>query len=203
MEMISAFESTGLNWQLARFDEPAELLAAQLGDPSVGLGLNAESRKVEAFGERLLLAHMLGGSVDLRHHGNGAPYMANDTRRISISHSKRYIAVASHPSRQVGIDVEVNTNRAERLHQRFMRDDELLSAPSDWQLREKALAAWCAKEAAYKCLPVEGCDFLQDMRAEFSDGRIAVDYQGRRFVFDWRMTAQYCLVVGGEGIFGE
>ncbi|MBP5318257.1 MAG: 4'-phosphopantetheinyl transferase superfamily protein [Paludibacteraceae bacterium] len=198
MEIIAESSDKRLQWQLALFDESAEELATLLGDAAAADRHWVSSRRIEAYGERLLLWRMFQTTVELLHRDNGAPYLSGRSEHISISHSKRFVAVASHPAQPVGIDVEVNTDRAARLSQRFMNDGELASAPADWRLREKALAVWCAKEAAYKCLPVEGCDFRSDMWADFDGRKISVRYQKRRFDFDCRLTPDYCLVVGTE-----
>lgn len=82
----------------------------------------------------------------LKHHENGAPYLENSSKHISISHSKNYIAVAIHQT-AIGIDLECEKERTLRLSKFFLNEEELRWIKND---DKRCTMMWCAKEAIYK-----------------------------------------------------
>ncbi len=112
---------------------------------------------------------------EIGHFRNGAPFLFGEQGRISITHCRNFLAVATLPptpevelaeySRRaaLGIDAEP-ADRAQvlKIRERFLSDDELQMIPSDEV--EQNVLAWTMKEAAYKAAMTEGVDFRRDIR---------------------------------------
>lgn len=126
----------------------------------------AEKRRREIVATALLMRHCLGEDVTLRHAPNGAPII--DKRYISISHTASHVAVATHATRRIGVDIERMGSRAERVISRFLSPQEIASLPDEENklpcaTSHRAAAihiAWSVKEAVYKVYPsaVEFCE---------------------------------------------
>ena len=55
----------------------------------------ALSRQQEYLIERILIQqHFKNSKINLAHHPNGAPFLTNSEEHISISHTRKYVAVA-------------------------------------------------------------------------------------------------------------
>ena len=118
---------------------------------------------------------------EIGHYHNGAPFLFGEESRISITHTDRFLAVATLPptpevdlgefSRRaaVGIDAErADREQVLKVRDRFLSDEELKMIPAD-DLRANIIA-WTAKEAAYKALFQEGIDFRKDIIIEKMPG---------------------------------
>ena len=101
---------------------------------------------------------------------SGKPFLRDDPRDISLSHTKDYsaIVVSSHSS--VGIDIEQRTERVVRVRHKFMHPLEE-AALMEATLKEThldtntgLLVHWCAKEAVFKAVPEEAIDFAHEIR---------------------------------------
>ncbi len=128
--------------------------------------IQAPSRKLEWLGSRVLLEQALaylGESIDdLRKDDCQKPFLHHSPNfGISISHTKGLSAVAIHPSRRVGIDVEYCSPRIMRIKQKFVHEEEESWVGEDWR---KVLGCWCAKEALYKLQGRKGAIFKDELR---------------------------------------
>jgi hypothetical protein len=109
---------------------------------------------------------------ELGHFRNGAPFLYGETSRISITHCKGFLAVATLPSTPevelgeftpraaMGIDAEaLDREQVLKIRERFLSAGELeMIAADDLQ---RNLQAWTMKEAAYKAAMTEGLDFRE------------------------------------------
>lgn len=115
-----------------------------------------------------------GGYRPIGHYDNGAPYVYGMDQRISLSHTKGMLVVATLPRTPevdlskfslrtaMGIDVE-RADRAKVLdvREKFLSEAEL--AMIDANDIEDNIIAWTAKEAMYKAAWHEGMDWVRDM----------------------------------------
>ncbi len=187
-------------WQLT---ETLSQLLEQWGDTPLPLNfteITSERRQCEILATRLLLRHHYGRDIELHHHPNGAPYI--DTENISISHCKSHIAIAMHPSRQVGIDIETLGQRAVRTATRFLSSMEYAALPDETTLIEGIEArtatlhiAWSVKEAVFKIYPT-AVEFRRDIilpsLMSIPTGTIEVDLP----TLNTTTTAHYTLYDG-------
>ncbi len=89
-----------------------------------------------------------------------APYFANSTYKISISHTKKYAMAILHPTYTVGIDIEQIRTQLQRIAARIMSLEELEFAQND--ITRLALL-WSAKETLYKIYAQRELHFIRDM----------------------------------------
>lgn len=115
------------------------------------------------------------GYREIGHFRNGAPFLVGETGRISITHTGRFMAVATLPDTPevdlsvfseraaLGIDAErADREQTLRVREKFLSDQELQMIDKD-DVKMNVMA-WTAKEALYKAAMQEGLDFRNDIR---------------------------------------
>lgn len=118
-------------------------------------------RKLEFLISRLLLNIITNSEKTVTYNKSGRPFLTDDSREISISHTQNYVAVAAHTSLRVGIDIEVRRDKAARLKNKFMSQSELDSIVDDAQ--EHILLHWSAKETMFKLMDEQSVDFIDHL----------------------------------------
>lgn len=146
-----------------KIEENEETLAARLPDGCRLLAearcrFKASSRRLEWLAVRRLL-HEVGCNSPIAYYPTGRPYLADDNRHISISHTRGYAAVAVHQRIPVGLDIEQRTDKVCRVKDKFLSDEEKSFLPSEKNNVEAMLVIWTAKEAMFKLIDREGIDF--------------------------------------------
>lgn len=100
------------------------------------------------------------------------PYLPNEQYHFSISHCGDYAAaIVSHTNR-VGLDIEIVTNKIEKIKNKFLNENELTDNPdiqtSNFQSpatnEELLTLLWCAKESVFKWYGDGGVDFRQHIQ---------------------------------------
>ena len=165
--------------RLEQVDGPATLsLLHYANDDALGQGpvvdalwaeamrlFRSPKRQREWVASRLLMGQMGIDPAKVSHRPSGKPYLTDDSRHISLSHTLGHAAVILSP-RPVGVDIERFSTRVHRVAARFMEPDfPLPPADSDeatWML----LLHWSAKEALFKCMDEEGIDFAQHLHIQ-------------------------------------
>lgn len=149
----------------------------------------SEQARRERLSVLALVQTLFEEPVHIGHHENGAPYIENDSTRISITHTNRFAAVIIHPSEEVGIDIESIKRDFTAVEKRALspeeRDDLMDKEEDDPEKmveRNTQLAIyWCAKEALYKRMGRNNVDFSEDMEVDrFSvreEGEIDVTFK--------------------------
>ena len=132
---------------------PRDITAAVLQEHAT------EFRRKEKLGTIWALEQQWQLGRQLQKKENGAPVLIDDSRNISLSHSKQYIAIGLS-TLPIGIDVEELSRPIEHLATRYLHPDEFEIFHTN---RLKTLA-WSIKEAVYKCIQQEGVDFRNDIR---------------------------------------
>lgn len=115
------------------------------------------------------------GYREIGHFRNGAPFLVGEIGRISITHTGRFLAVATLPDTPevdlsvfseraaMGIDAErADREQTLRVRDKFLSDDEQQMIDKDDV--KKNVMAWTAKEALYKAAMQEGLDFRNNIR---------------------------------------
>ena len=101
------------------------------------------------------------------------PFLSNEEYHFSISHCGDYAAVIVSKDHRVGIDIELVTEKVERVKHKFLRSEELASINNrQLAIDKNALTnqpinlltlSWCCKEAVFKWYGKEGVDFKGDI----------------------------------------
>lgn len=175
MPLFNQWKGDGATWGIWKVTESPKELQAMLTDISVDSTelehYKSEGRRLEYLAARVLLKKLLGKEQKIAHYSSGKPYLPDADLNISVSHTKGYLAIGLHPSKEVGIDIEQVSERVRKVTSRFVRKDELrgvASHISSIQLYE-FLLVWSAKESMFKVLNSSEVDFLEHLHvADFS-----------------------------------
>lgn len=162
--LITLEEAKVLVWELT---ESVETLFEQLNlneSDKIAFGnIVSVKRKLEFLGIRLALKALLGKEIQIEYDQVGKPHLTDNSYHISVSHSNKWIAVMTHPSRMVGIDIECPTDKILKIYNRFLSEQEQKDL-SDGKDIHQLLLAWSAKEALYKIIGKEAIDFANQLR---------------------------------------
>jgi len=123
----------------------------------------SDKRKLEFLGVRVALKQLLGYEVTVKYDAEGKPFLTDNSFHISVSHSGKWIAVMAHPTRAVGIDIEVPTDKIQKLYTRFLSETEQNELSGGQNIQQLQIA-WSAKEALYKIIGKEAVDFAKQLR---------------------------------------
>ena len=124
---------------------------------------SAEKRKQEWLAVRVLLKELCGEEKGIAYLPSGKPYLEDGSAFVSFSHTSGYVAVALHPSAEVGVDIEQYGTRVQRVASRFIREDEKVSIESGDEIYA-LLLHWSAKETLFKLMKDEAVDFIRHLR---------------------------------------
>lgn len=146
--------------------------------------LHNPSRRCEWLAVRMLVARCLGGDKVVSYDADGRPSLTDHSFEISISHTKGYAALAWHPSKAVGVDIERRTDRVMRVVSRYVNADEKAFLQSScFSSPDGELLLWTAKEALYKTVGIRLLD---------CQNQLTVNVPMSPTSFDWLKTTAYC-----------
>lgn len=117
-------------------------------------------REIESKGKEYLIKHLLNENCLISYDDKGKPYLTNDTRHISISHSHDKLAIIVNETESTGIDIELIRDKVLKIKHKFLTNQELLEANDDV---EKLLIYWAAKETLYKIYGLKEVDFIEHL----------------------------------------
>lgn len=170
MPLLQTWEKEESRFAIWHTTETAEELRAMLPAENALYddelqALKSSSRKLEYLATRVLLHTLCREEKIIGHQPSGKPFLTDGSFRISISHTHGYAAIAIHPNREVGIDIEYQSGRVMNITERFLSEEELTALPSHPEnKRIYALLCWSAKETAFKVLGAEEVDFRKHFR---------------------------------------
>lgn len=177
MSLFKSWKSDGAVFAIWKVEETGGELRAMLGDSlpydAELSALRAESRRTEYLAVRVLLKALCGEEKQVGHFPSGKPFLTDQSYRLSISHTRGYVAVALHPSAEVGVDIEQVADRVLRIAGRFMCAEELdgeteavkgFAGDSRTSTLYYMLLHWSAKETLYKLMGEEEVDFREHLR---------------------------------------
>jgi 4'-phosphopantetheinyl transferase EntD len=123
--------------------------------------------------EREAVAHIVrtvfGNTAAIDHDENGAPRLtaADFSGYISITHSRRYAAVAIDYRAPIGLDIEEPRQQLGRVAPRVLSAAEMAVYSAT---PEGLLQAWTLKEALYKAALTPGLDFREQIALPLDPG---------------------------------
>lgn len=198
-------------WQIAESEEELtapmphgeELLAEARGR------FKAAGRRLEWLAVRRLM-HELGIASPIAYLPSGKPYLKDDPRHISISHTRGYAAVAISGTNPIGLDIEQRTDKVLRVQHKFLSPEERLFIPSGEGNVEALLIIWTAKEAIFKLVDREGIDFADHFHlAPFTvapagecTARETFTPEHRTFSLRYWVLPEFVMTLGEEVILG-
>ena len=118
-----------------------------------------KTRKEEFVATRILRTEIVG-KKEIQYSEIGAPFL-NDSDFISISHTTEIVGIAIS-SYKVGFDLEPIRNKAKRLKDKFLHDEEVkaLDVESDLEMT----TVWSMKESLYKLAGRKKIIFKDELR---------------------------------------
>lgn len=125
----------------------------------------SESRRKEKLAVRALLNTVFEDKVYLGHHDNGSPFIQNNSTHISITHTTCFVAIITHPTEDVGIDIECLERDFSAVEKKALSEEEREDL-SDKHRNLQLAIYWCAKEAIYKRMSQHGVDFAKQMEVD-------------------------------------
>lgn len=95
------------------------------------------------------------------------PYLPSEQYHFSISHCGNYAAAIVSSTHRVGIDIEIPTEKVERIAHKFIHEAEKRFLESYARLamnQELLTILWSAKEALFKWYSLGKVDFKENMQ---------------------------------------
>ncbi len=122
-------------------------------------------KQLEWFAGRAALQHLVQPLVydGLIKDQYGKPHLRSHEAHISISHTTKYVVVAFHNHKPIGIDLERVSEKIERIKHKFLNPNEMVAAKYDLV---KLTTFWCAKEALYKLHGTKQLSFKDNISVE-------------------------------------
>jgi phosphopantetheinyl transferase len=166
MPLSRTYKQDDLTVGVWKVDETVEQLRSMFHQFSIYeegfLRFSSEKRKQEWLAVRVLLKELLGEEKEIAYLPSGKPFLKDGKGCVSFSHTNGYVAVAVHPSAEVGVDIEQYGARVKRVASRFVREDEKVSIASGDEVYG-LLLHWSAKETMFKLLEEEAVDFISHL----------------------------------------
>lgn len=96
------------------------------------------------------------------------PYLPNEQYHFSVSHCGNYAAALVSSDHRVGIDIEKQTEKIERIAHKFMHENDLYyiatSSLYDRNTLQLLAMMWSAKESLYKWYGLGDVNFKEHMQ---------------------------------------
>ena len=127
--------------------------------------IKGESRRREKLATRALLNTIFPEKLYLGHHDNGKPYLHNTAVEISITHDNRFVAIIVHPDEDLGIDIESLDRDFSVVEKKALSEDEIEDLDDKKKNLQLAIY-WCAKEAIFKRMSLNGVDFAEQIEID-------------------------------------
>ena len=119
-------------------------------------------RKIEFLATRALLHELTGQHLIIEYLPDGKPYLKNNSKEISISHSRNVVAIILN-NLPVGIDVEEEDREIYKIATKFLSEYELDCIDKSNNKERSLVLYWCAKEAIFKVTPTQNIDFKKQI----------------------------------------
>jgi phosphopantetheinyl transferase len=102
------------------------------------------------------------------------PYLENEAYHFSISHCSDYAAAIVSAKKRVGVDIEVPTEKVQKIMHKFLHEEEQLMFDTETSNNqsangkniEKLTLLWNAKEAVFKWWSFGNVDFSEMIRLQ-------------------------------------
>ena len=153
-------------WEITESEDELVRLISIPNDELEELALIGSSAiRREKLAVRALLNSIFEEKVYLGHHDNGSPFIQNNSIHISITHTAKFVAIITHPTEDVGIDIESLDRDFSAVEKKALSEDEIDDLSTKNRNLQLAIY-WCAKEALYKRMNQHGVDFAKQMEID-------------------------------------
>lgn len=172
-------------WKLTEKPEDLiQLVQLQPEDQNRFENMHSEKRKTEFLAARVLVKMALGADPLLKYNEFGKPFLSNNSKHLSISHSADFASVFISDQKN-GIDIEQTERKIDRVATRFLHDEERSFISRLTHPQPAKIGYWSAKEAIFKCSDEHGIQFNNHIRIEGFEAR-----DGHRFIGQLKLKDQ-------------
>lgn len=145
-------------------DELQAMLPSEILTDAELATIHHPQKQMEFFSSRLTIKH-LANKLGFKYKGIkkdefGKPYLVGTDWQMSLTHTLRYVAVAIHPTKAVGLDIEKPSDKLKRIEHKFLSESEIEDANSDIR---KLCIYWSAKETLYKIYGKRKVFFIENL----------------------------------------
>ncbi|MFM7015440.1 MAG: 4'-phosphopantetheinyl transferase family protein [Bacteroidota bacterium] len=131
------------------------------------LELKSELRLKQKLAAGILLQHILQHPIELVYDNLGKPRLKNVLGHISITNTKEFVAVIYHPTKPVGIDIEIPSERILKVAPKFVNEQEQKwMTDSAENSHQNCFIVWCVKESVFKLIGGGGIDFKNNIEVK-------------------------------------
>lgn len=169
-DQIGAFGSTLYFLEYGHFDPQDYMEQLTVLEKEQFFKFKHPKRQREYVATRIL-RHSIFGFKHIHYNAIGAPYIY-DEGFISVSHSDNLIGIAVNKDFQVGFDIENNSDKAKRLHSKFLNQKERIIFDTEDEV--EMTKCWSAKETLYKLAGRNFIDFKKDLLLEKNDSNALI-----------------------------
>ena len=168
MPLLKILATGSGNIGIWKISEPVSVLRDFAGE-SLCSGLcdvKSQKRSAERYAVRALLSEMwqklgmAGLPRRIIYNAEGRPSLEDGTP-VSISHTDGYAVLYIGTDNQVGVDIEIRSDRALGLAGYFMGEQELALQKHN---ADTAVISWSARESVYKIAGRAAADFKDSLR---------------------------------------
>lgn len=117
-------------------------------------------REIETQGKLFLIKQLIDENCCIEYDDKGKPFLKDDSRHISLSHSHDKLAIIVNEHESTGIDIELLRDKILNIKHKFMSETELADAHDDV---DKLVLYWAAKETLYKIYGLKEVDFIKNL----------------------------------------
>lgn len=189
-----------------KIEEPESFFVDRLHEDQRQLPFLPDQRRLQSLAARFLLNRMMESPQVILKNESNKPFLRDDDRYISISHSFE-VATVLVARRLCGVDIEKNLDRIERIAAKFLFPGEMDRLQGS-QYRRHLYRIWGAKEAMFKAYGLGGIDFKKDLWIDLDEilnnnevfsSRLLNHEREIRFEMRWlELLPDYILVYGSE-----
>lgn len=189
-----------------KIEEPESFFVDRLHEDQRQLPFLPDQRRLQSLAARFLLNRMMESPQVILKNESNKPFLRDDDRYISISHSFE-VATVLVARRLCGVDIEKNLDRIERIAAKFLFPGEIDRLQGS-QYRRHLYRIWGAKEAMFKAYGLGGIDFKKDLWIDLDEilnnnevfsSRLLNHEREIRFEMRWlELLPDYILVYGSE-----
>ena len=139
-------------------------------------------RKLQAIAVPILIDTLLPGESNLEfvYSDNNQPLFVEAPYKLSITHSGNMVAVLVSGKTEVGVDIQRQTSKVERIAHKFMNNQEKIDydkVPDSGKLHYLNVL-WGAKESMFKLYGKGGLDFRENLLVNAFDVQPQGDLTG-------------------------
>ncbi len=153
-------------WKIEKFDA-TKRYSLPLSDIEIIQTTKGQHRQDERLTARFCAKKMLETDYKgIKYLTSGKPYLDGSKINLSISHSRELCGVVFSEEKEVGIDVQLKSEKIRRVAPRVFNTNELRWANDDL---DKLTQLWCAKETVFKASQITGVNFIDDLVITFEE----------------------------------